>query len=258
MNKLSGYIGRKTIISVNHFFNLSAVVYRFFTLVLSKPEQGRKVVRRATVEQIYFTGVQALPAIIPISLLIGSMLIFQFAQLSGQYNLEKVIIILIIRELGPVITALVVILRSASAVTIEISYMNILNELEAIEMAGIDPMRIIFLPRLIGITSAMLCLFIIFDLVSILGGYIIIWTITYLPMGNFPVKIAQAISVSDIAVGIVKAILFGMTVTTVALYHGIGIKRQFTQLPQVTSRALIECFFYCLVINIFISAVFYL
>ncbi|MBW1893209.1 MAG: ABC transporter permease, partial [Deltaproteobacteria bacterium] len=91
-----------------------------------------------------------------------------------------------------------------------------------------------------------------------LGGYIIIWTITYLPMGNFPVKIAQAISVSDIAVGLVKAILFGMTVTTVALYHGIGIKRRFTQLPQVTSRALIECFFYCLVINIFISAVFYL
>jgi len=258
MKKLPGYIGRKTIVSINHVLNLCGFIYRLFTLVLVRPEQGRKVIRRTTIEQIYFTGVQALPIIIPISLLIGSMLIFQFAQLSGQYNLEKVIIILIIRELGPVITALVVILRSASAVAIEISYMNILNELETIEMAGIDPMRIIFLPRLIGITSAMLCLFVVFDLVSILGGYFIIWTVTYLPMGNFPVKIANAISVSDIAVGIVKAVLFGITVTIVTLYHGIGIKRQFTQLPQVTSRALIECFFYCLVISIFISAVFYL
>lgn len=245
-------------VSATHVFDLCGFICRLFALTLSRTVPGRKVIRWATIEQIYFTGVQALPIIIPISLLIGSMLIFQFARLPGQYNLEKVIIILIIRELGPVITALVVILRSASAVTIEISYMNILNELETIEMAGIDPMRIIFLPRLIGITSAMLCLFVVFDLVSILGGYIIIWTVTYLPMGHFPIKVAGAISVSDIIVGIVKALLFGTTVTIVTLYHAVGIQRRFTQLPQIASRALIECFFYCLVISIFISAVFYL
>lgn len=257
MFQITGFTGRNTLIFINHILNLSAFTYRLFRLALFYPPEGRKVVRWVAVEQIFFTGVQALPIIIPTSLIIGSMLIAQFSMISGKYDLGKIIIFLIGREMGPMITALVVILRSASAVTIEISYMTVLHEIDAIEMAGIDPMRIIAVPRLIGITVSLLCLFVIFDLIAIIGGYAIIWAFTYLPMGNLLNQIAKAITVSDIAVGIIKAISFGITITVVSLYHGFGAKRQVTQIPPVTSRAAIECFFYCLLINIFISAVFY-
>ncbi|MBW2167418.1 MAG: ABC transporter permease [Deltaproteobacteria bacterium] len=242
MDYIAGYIGRKASSATNHISNLFAFTCRIFVLIFQKPEAGRALVRRISLEQVYF----------------GSMLIIQFTKVSGQYDLGKTMVMLIVRELGPVITALLVILRSATAVAIEISHMNIFHEIDAIEMAGIDPMRIVCLPRLIGITSAILCLFIVFDLVAIIGGYLIVWIFTYIPMGDFITQIGKAITATDIAVGIIKAIFFGIAITVTCLKHGFSVKRLITDIPVGTSKAAVECFFYCLVINVIISILFYM
>ncbi|OEU63023.1 MAG: hypothetical protein BBJ57_07695 [Desulfobacterales bacterium PC51MH44] len=258
MDQIVGYIGRKTLKFVDHLFNLFGFTYRILTLFFKRPQAGRVLVRRITLEQIYFTCVQALPIIIPIALLIGFLLIIQFAKASGQYDLGKTTVFLIVRELGPIITAFLVILRSATAVTIEIGYMNTHHEIEAIEMAGIDPVLIVCLPRLVGITSAVLCLFIVFDLVSIIGGYGLVWITTYIPMENFLGQLAKSITAADIAVGIVKALFFGIIITVTSLNHGFRVKKQITDIPIGTSMAAIESVVYCLMSNIFISAIFYM
>lgn len=243
---------------MNHLFNLSAFAYRLLKLIPERSAHGGKVVRWAIVEQLYFTGIQALPIVIPVSLITGTMLISQFTWVSEEYDLGKIILTLVVREFGPMITAFVVILRSASAVTIEVCYMNILNEIDAIEMSGIDPMRLVSFPRLVGITISILSLFIVFDLIAIFGGYVVVWAGTDLPMGNFLSQVGKAFSIEDMIVGIIKTICFGFTITVVSLYHGFNSKRQMTQIPSAVSRAAIECFIFCIVINIFISTVFYL
>ncbi|MCP4748460.1 MAG: ABC transporter permease [Desulfobacteraceae bacterium] len=258
MERVIGYIGRKAIHSINHILDLFAFTYRILRVVVSNPMGGRVLVGRITVQQLYFTAVQALPVIIPIALLIGTMVIIQFARISGQYNFGRISVLLIVRELGPIITALLVILRTATAVTIEISYMRVLNELEALEIGGMDPIRLVCHPRLVGITAAMICLFIVFDLVSILGGYAIVWLATYIPMGNYLHQIANSITISDIFVGVIKAIVFGVAITVTCLYRGFESKYQMTEVPVATSQSAIECFFYCLVLNVFISVIFYL
>ena len=136
--------------------------------------------------------------------------------------------------------------------------MRVLHELDAMEMAGLDPIRVVCLPRLIGITSAMVGLFVVFDLVSILGGYAIIWTVTDIPMSNFLYQIAKAIKPADIGVGLLKAVVFGVAITVTSLYRGFEMKHQITEVPVATSRSAIECFLYCLVINVLISIVVYL
>jgi phospholipid/cholesterol/gamma-HCH transport system permease protein len=258
MDYITGYIGRKTLKFIGHILNTIAFTRRILMLVLKRPVAGRVLVRRITLEQIYFTCVESLPIIIPIALIIGCILIIQFSKVSGQYDLGKTTVLLIVRELGPIITGFLVILRSATAVTIEIGYMNRLHEIEAIEMAGIDPILMICVPRLMGIVTAMLCLFIVFDLVSIIGGYILIWAFTYINIENFLSQIAKSISGADIAVGIVKALCFGIIITVTSLTHGFGIKKQVTGIPSGTSRAALESAFYCLVSNIIISAIFYM
>ena len=258
MERVTGYIGRKAIDSVNHILDLFAFTYRIFVLALSRPKAGRTIVGRVIIQQLYFTAVQAMPVIIPIALLIGCMVIIQFAKLSGQYDFGRISVLLIIRELGPIITALIVILRSATAVTIEVSYMRVLHELDAIEMSGMDPIRIVCLPRLVGITIAVCGLFVVFDLVSILGGYAIVWMVTYIPMSGFLYQIAKSITLTDIFVGAIKAIMFGIAITVTCLYRGFETKRQITEVPVATSRSAIECFLYCLVINVFISTIFYM
>ena len=258
MDQMVGKLGRKTIKSINNLLNLCAFTYKILRFIFKRSETGRVLVRRVILEQIYFTCVQALSLIIPIALIIGCMLIIQFTKVSGQYDLGKTTVLLIVRELGPIITAFLIILRSATAVTIEIGYMNVLHEIEAVEMAGIDPMVFICFPRLMGITSAVIFLFIVFDLVSIVGGYALVWSITHIPMENFLAQIAKAITGADIAVGIVKAICFGIIITVISLSHGFKIKKQITDIPVATSKAAVESVIYCLISNIFISAIFYM
>ena len=258
MEQITGYIGRKTLRTLNRTLDLFAFSYRILGLLFVRPKVGSALIRRVIIEQIYFTAVQALPILIPTALFIGCIQIFQWTKLSGQVDLGKTIVLLIVREIGPLITALLVILRSATAVTVEISYMNVLHEMDAFEMTGIDPFRIVCLPRLVGITSAILSLFVVFDIVSIVGGYMVVWMTTHLPLGNFLGQIAKAITATDIWIGFLKAICFGFTITVISLYHGFGTQRQITRVPMATSRASVECFLYCLVIDIFISALFYL
>ncbi len=86
MYQLAGTIGRKTLISINHLLNLFALTYRMLGLLFRPPLAGKTIVRRITLEQLYFTAVQALPIIIPAALIIGSMLIIQFTKFQGQYD----------------------------------------------------------------------------------------------------------------------------------------------------------------------------
>jgi len=253
-----GLLGNKTLRSVNYILNLFAFTIRILQQILMPPKEGRILVGRVIVQQIYFTAVQALPVIIPIALLVGSLVIVQFAKLSGQYDFGRISVLLIVRELGPVITALIVILRSATAVTIEISYMQVLHELDALEMLGIDPMWVVCLPRLVGITSAITGLFVVFNLVSIFGGYAVGWMFGQVPTGDFLFQIANSIAISDLIVGLAKAVLFGVAITAICLYRGFETKSRITEVPVATSRSVMECFLFCLVINVLISFLFYL
>ncbi len=258
IGRYAGHIGRRVLRGVDHIIMLHGFAGSILLRMARRQPAGRVLVRRAIVEQIYFTAVQALPVLIPIALMIGSVLIIQLAKVSGQYDLGRTVVLLVVRETGPYLTALLVILRSATAVTIETSYMKVLHEFEALEMAGIDPIRAICLPRLAGITTAMLGLFIVFDLVSILGGYMVVWAITYIPMSDFLSQIGRAVTTKDIAASLLKAVCFGAIIPVTSLYRGLESKQQITEIPRAASRASMECFLYCLTANIAISIVFYL
>jgi phospholipid/cholesterol/gamma-HCH transport system permease protein len=257
MENFVGALGRRTIRSINRLMDLCALTYRLAAIAVSLPRTGRALIKRVIVEQVHFTAVQALPVIIPVALITGSMLIVQFSQLSGQVDLGKLVVLLVLREIGPLVTAIIVILRSATAVTIEMSYMSVLHEIDALEMAGIDPLHTVCFPRLVGITTAIVSLVLVFDLMAIIGGYAIVRGTTMLPVEGFFQQIAKGVVGADIAVGILKGLFFGVTITVTCLYHGLSRKNQITQVPVATSRAAVDCFFYCLVVNIFISFIFY-
>lgn len=255
--QISGYIGRRTIEGFDHFLNQCAFIFKMFRLVVERGTGGRALNRRFTLEQIYFTGFQALHIIVPVALIVGTTNIVMLSKVSAQYDLGRTMILLLLREIGPLVTALVVILRSATAVTVEIGYMKVLHEIETLEMAGFDPLRVICIPRLFGITVAMLCLFVVFDLVAVFGGYAIVWGLTHIPVGDLFAQIGRAIGAVDILVGFIKAVSFGLMVTAICLYHGFAIRMEITEIPVRASKVAVECFFYCLIVNAVISMIFY-
>ena len=238
-------------------FVRAAFTLRILTLLVARPAEGRSQIKRAVVEQIYFTAVQALPLIIPIALLVGSALIIQFTKLSGEFEIGKAAVILIVREIGPLVTALVVILRSATAVTAEISCMTVFNEIEAMEMAGVDPMWVLSFSRLTGITSAVVCLFVVFDLAALLGGQVVTWVTTSQVSDTFLFQVARAMTGADLVVSLLKALLFGLIITVVSLFHGYTTVRKVSRIPVSVSKASVESFFACMIVNALVSIVFY-
>lgn len=261
MTGFIGKIGRETIKSADHFLGLFAFAFRMLTLLFQRHKEGRSMLYRTTVKQIYFTAIQALPAVVFISLVVGTNAIIWSVGYGGLVDdstvLSDMIVILVIRQAGPLFVAILVILRSAIAITVEAGYMTILKEIDSIEMMGIDPVFSVCLPRLVGIVTAMLCLFLVFDIVAIFGGYAIVWTATSIPLNNFLSGIGKSITMTDIIAPILKALFFGVIIAANCLYRGLNVKHTITEIPPTCSKAAVECLLYCLLVNIFVSALFY-
>jgi phospholipid/cholesterol/gamma-HCH transport system permease protein len=258
LSDFMGRVGRRTLEGISHYLDISAFAWRMFREMFRWPKEGRALLYRVTLEQIYFTAVQALWIVIPVALLFGISLIVQFNLVAGQVDLGKIIVVILVRELGPIVTAFIVILRSATAITIETGYMNVLREMETLEMGGIDPVRIHALPRLIGVVTAMMCLVFIFMTVAVFGGYVIVWAGTNIPMQNFLQQVARALTPEDYIVSALKAFFLGLTIAVVSLFRGLSVGRSITEVPVAASKGAVECLIYCMVISGFLSVLFYM
>ena len=183
---LTGAPGRRFLARAGESLDQFGLLWRVLVTLVRARGRGRQMIRPTTIEQIYFTGVQALPVISLMALLLGVLVIVESTERLSEIGLDeylgRVMVVMIIRELGPVMTALLVILRSGVAIGIKLGYMTALREMEAIEMQGIDPLHLVAVPRIIGLMSAIVCLFIYFDLVAVFGGAAFAWLV----MGRAP------------------------------------------------------------------------
>jgi phospholipid/cholesterol/gamma-HCH transport system permease protein len=236
-------------------FLLSAFFYRILKTIFIKAGQGRRVIRKTIVQQIYFTAVEVLLLLGIIGVIFGALVIIQIlAQLSRvgiSEALGQFLVVIVIRELGPLIAAVIVILYSGTAMATEVGYMTVLGDIRAITMRGIDPIHLVAVPRLIGTTIAMVCLLIYFDVVALLGGFIVSWLLTGIPFYTFIMGVAASIGASDI-------IFFAAIIVVICLYRGFQVGGEITRLPRAISKSAMDCFLGLLIIDLIISGIFYL
>jgi phospholipid/cholesterol/gamma-HCH transport system permease protein len=212
--------------------------------------------------QIYFTGFQALPLIGALGLVSGTLIIIQAsAQLSkvgGGEMLGNLLVVIIIRELGPLITALVVVARSGTAVASEIGNMKVNCEIEALESMGINPLSYIVFPRVIGGVISVVCLAFYFCVIALLGGYFISQFIHPIAFSFYVESIALAVSRTDIFLFLLKNIVGGAIIFIICCSQGLLVKQSFTEVPQVTTRAVVNSILYSVSFNSIVSLVVYL
>jgi phospholipid/cholesterol/gamma-HCH transport system permease protein len=243
-------------------FLLSAFFYRILKTIFIKAGQGRSIIRKIIVQQIYFTAIEVLLLLGIIGVIFGALVIIQIlAQLSRvgiSEALGQFLVVIVIRELGPLIAAVIVILYSGTAMATEVGYMTVLGDIRAITMRGIDPIHLVAVPRLIGTTIAMVCLLIYFDVVALLGGFIVSWLLTGIPFYTFIMGVAASIGASDIIIGFIKAIFFAAIIVVICLYRGFQVGGEITRLPRAISKSAMDCFLGLLIIDLIISGIFYL
>lgn len=206
---------------------------------------GRVPVRLVLYKQIYFTGLQALSIIVSIAVILGTVVIAQVVSLVGANGslTGKILVWVVLRELAPLLTAMIVIARSGTAIATELGYMCINGEIDAIEMMGIPAERYLILPRLCGVTTAVVVLTVYFVLTAFAGGFLVASLGWHIPYDQFFQGILASLGTKEVVVLFTKSILFGLFVSATCCCYGLSVTKSATEVPQVATRAVITSLF---------------
>ena len=245
---------------IKFYGGISALIIYSIVDYVKNP-RGRKIANRVWVMQMFFTANMAIKIIGVVALALGVVTVLQlFTQLSrfGALGLVgQILNLVIVRELGPIITALIVISRSGTAIAAEIATMNINNEMDAIEMLGVDSLKMIVFPRIAGMTVSLVLLTVFFSGVGILGGFVVGNLLGGITFDLFLSYVIKAITFMDIFAGVFKALTFGIFLSAISIYHGFQAFSS-TQVPIVTTKAVVSSIFAMFLLDIIITIMFYM
>jgi len=242
--------------------NIFTLLFLTFKELWTERRFGQNLIFDNTLKQIYFTGVEALKVITLISISLGAVVIVesgaQLTRLGGESLVAQVLIMVIIKELGPLLTAFVVVGRSGTAIVTELGNMVVAHEIEAIEAMGISPFYFIAAPRIIGVMIAIMALSIYFNLVAIVGGIIISTLITTTKFSVFLQNLINSLTLTDISISLLKSLIFGLIISLVCSYNGFSVRFSSTEVPQAATRGVVNSLLSCFIINCIITLFFYL
>jgi phospholipid/cholesterol/gamma-HCH transport system permease protein len=255
-------IGKRVLSTFVYTLQVCQMVYLSVRAAVYDQAQGLRTVFGVVSAQIYFTGWQAMPLITVLALATGGIVILQStAQLSFLGNASmfgNLLVVIIVREVGPLVTALIVIARSGTAVASEIGNMRVGREIEALESMGINPLSYIVFPRIVGGVISVLCLAFYFNIIALLGGFLVTRALNDMTFGFFTESLANAISVEDVGLFLLKNTFSGMIIFVVSCYQGLLVKQSSHEVPQVTTKAVVNSIIYVTTFNMVVSILFYL
>jgi len=240
--------------SIGFFF----IVIKESLFFLRRRQVGFKVL----VMQILFTGVEALPIIAIISIGLGAVIIIQGVSLLPRFGqgdlIYSILIIVITRELGPLLTAFIIIARSGTAIATEIGNMVTSHEIEAYMSVGINPVSYLVVPRFLGVTISLLLLNLYFNIFGLVGSYFVTQLVQAVPFREYFSSLLTQLVPADIFSSLIKSLAFGVIISTVATYHGFQVDYASTEIPQKVIKAVAQSFVYCILANVVIALVYYI
>lgn len=212
--------------------------------------------------QILFTGFEAITVIAILSLSLGAVLIIQGVSLLPQFGqgdlIYSILITVITRELGPILTAFIIIARSGTAIATELGNMVVSHEIEAYVSVGINPISYLVVPRFLGVTISIILLNIYFNLFGLIGSFFVTQLISPIPIEEYFHNLLLHLRTADILSSIVKSLVFGIIISVVATYNGFRVEQSSTEIPQFVIKSVVQCFILCILANAIITLIYYI
>jgi phospholipid/cholesterol/gamma-HCH transport system permease protein len=177
---------------------------------------------------------------------------------SQQQLIYSILITIIVRELGPLLTAFIIIARSATAIATEIAGMVISHEVEAYISVGVDPIEHLAVPRFLGVTASVVLLNIYFSVFGLAGSFAVAQIFNSMPAAFYFSNLLQHLNIRDILISIIKSISFGAIISIGACMQGFSVERASTEVPVAGLRAVSSAFGLCIVVDILLSALYYI
>ena len=206
------------------------------------PRAGRRVVLRVLFKQVWFTAVQAIPVVVVLASILSFLLISQAIRELGRLGatelIGRLVVVAIVRELGPLVTALIVTGRSGTAIAAELATNKVMGEVRSLEGMGIDPAHYLVLPRFGGAIVSMFGLIIVFDLVAVMAG-LVAATLNNMTSATYFDIVLASLTFQDVWLTLAKGLMFGIIVGVLPSFHGLSVRRAATEVPVAASRAVV-------------------
>jgi len=214
------------------------------------------------VMQILFTFVHALGISTFLAIAIGGAVNIIgspfLTMLNQQQLIYSLLIIIIMRELGPLLTAFIVIARSATAIATEIAGMVISHEVEAYISIGVDPIEHLAVPRFLGVTISLILLNIYFSVFGLAGSFLVAQIFNPTSMEFYFNNLLHQMRVHDLLLSIIKSFAFGAIISIVAVVQGFSVDRASTEVPVAGLKAVSGAFGLCILVNVLLSVLYYI
>lgn len=222
-------LGRGTLFLLQIMWNVPALVWR----------------PRLVIAQVYAVGVLSLTIILVSGLFVGMVLGLQLYNTLVNFGsteiLGAVIALSLVRELGPVITALLFAGRAGSALTAEIGLMKATEQLSAMEMMAVDPIKRVIAPRFVAGVISLPLLTAIFSVIGIFGGHFVVVELLGVDAGSFWSLMQATVALfADIVNGVIKSIVFGIVVTWIAVFEGYDCIPTSEGVSRATTRTVVH------------------
>ena len=228
---------------------------------LARPFGRRGIKWDRTIQQMRLIGVSAVPIVLFISFLVGVVLglngAAQLRQFGAAIYIANLVAISTTREMGPLLTAVIVAGRTGSSIAAEIGTMVVSEEIDAMETMALDPMRFVVAPKIIALVLMMPLLTVLSNAAGIFGGYVV--GVAMLDLGSraYLTQTVQALLVTDVLTGLVKSVVFALIIGLVGVYRGFAVRGGPEAVGRATTSAVVTSIILCIVANAFFTAFFY-
>lgn len=239
-----------------HFTGTAWVIVKSSRLLVNSSK--RRLFQKLFNHQLYSTGVRALYINVVVGALIGVLMISRLYDYLPGEALENqfgsLFVLIVIRELGPLISGLILIARSGTAVTYEIGYLQLRGELGVLRGLGVNPAFILLLPVVIAFPASLLIMFIYFDVVVFLSSYFMIWLSD--PSARFAglsMAVLQQIQTSELLINALKALLGGLMIGLVSIHFGLKVSKDHLSISNAISTSVTIQLAVFLALNVLLS-----
>jgi phospholipid/cholesterol/gamma-HCH transport system permease protein len=210
-----------------------------------------------TIQQADSIGVGSLPVVILTGFFTGAVLALQSSDTLSRFGslalTGKLVSLSMVRELGPVLTGLMVAGRNASGMASELGSMKVTEQIDAMRALGTDPTKKLVTPRLLATTIMLFFLTIISDLVGLVGGWMIARFLLGLDSGQYWNYAWQSLAFGDVIMGLVKPLFFGFVIASVGCYYGLSAKGGTQGVGRATTQAVVAASVLVIAVDLFLT-----
>ena len=253
-------VGRQTLVHARHSVDMLAFIGETGGLWLRELSRPRRVRWAEIAHSLGEAGHKALGIVGLLSFLLGVVIAYQGGIQLRQYGASLFVADLVglsmVRELAPLITAIIVAGRTGSAYTAQIGTMKVTEEIDALRSLGIEPMELLVLPKLLALIIALPLLTVFADIMGTLGGMVMASVQLDIGFTTFVDRLAVAITLDSYLVGVGKAPVFALIIATIGCYHGFQVSGSAESVGSLTTRSVVQSILAVIVVDAAFSVAF--